>query len=206
MREQVLETARDLVRRGLVEGTSGNVSARVGDDRVCVTPSSLPYTTMTPDDLVIVTLDGGVVEGERSPTTEKDLHLACYRAHPGVNAVIHCHAVFATMFAVARRPIPAVVEEVTVYVGGDVPVCEYRMTGTAELGDEVAGRLGDRSAALLANHGLVTVGSTLDKALHAAALVERTARIVWGARLLGDTHAVPAEADEHFAAVYPFMR
>jgi L-fuculose-phosphate aldolase len=205
-RESVLACAKELARRGMVEGSSGNVSARVDDERVCMTPSSLAYDAMTLDDLVVVDLDGEVLEGERSPTTERSLHLSCYRAYPEIGGVIHSHPIFATMFAVARQPIPAAIEEVTVYVGGDIEVCEYTMTGTDELGDVVAAGLADRAATLLANHGMVTVGATVEKALHAAAVVERTAQIVWGARQLGETHSVPDKVNDDFAGVYRFTR
>ena len=205
-RRAVLDAARVLAARGLVEGTSGNVSARVDEGRVCLTPSSLRYDAMTLEDLVVVGLDGGVLEGDRSPTSEKALHLACYRRYAEIGGVIHSHPVHATMFAVARQPIPAAIEEVAVYIGGDIPVCDYVMTGTDELGDEVAGRLADRAAALLANHGMVTVGATPDAALHAALVVERTAQIVWGARLLGTPHELPAKVNEDFGGVYRFVR
>ncbi len=206
MRERVLATAKAMLEKGLVEGTSGNVSGRMEDGTVCLTPSSIPYETMTLDDLVVADLDGKVVEGERGPTSEKALHLACYRAFPEVGGVIHSHARFATMFAVVREAVPAAIEEVVVHVGGDVPVCEYRTTGTDELGDEVASRLGDRSAVLLANHGMVTIGASPEKALHVAGVVERTAEIVWGARLLGTTHALPEQVNKDFANVYRYMR
>jgi L-fuculose-phosphate aldolase len=206
VKQRVLATAKALLEKGLVEGTSGNVSGRMEDGTICVTPSSIAYETMTPDDLVVLDLDGNVVEGERGPTSEKALHLACYRAFPEVGGVIHSHARFATMFALVREPVPAIIEEVVVHVGGDVPICEYRTTGTDELGDEVASRLGDRSAALLANHGMVTIGSSPEKALHAAGVVERTAEIVWGARALGRAHPLPDKVNEDFANVYRFMR
>jgi len=206
VKERVLATAKALLQKGLVEGTSGNVSGRMEDGTICVTPSSIPYETMTLDDLVVLDLEGKVVEGERGPTSEKALHLACYRAFPEVGGVIHSHARFATMFALVREPVPAAIEEVVVHVGGDVPVCEYRTTGTDELGDEVASRLGDRSAVLLANHGMVTIGATPEKALHAAGVVERTAEIVWGARALGRAHPLPDKVNEDFANVYRFMR
>lgn len=205
-RHAVLDAAHELNRRGLVEASSGNVSARVDEERVCMTPSSILYDAMVLDDLVVVDLDGNVLEGERGPTSEKALHLACYRAYPEIGGVIHSHAVFATMFAVARQPIPAAIEEVAVYVGGEIPVCEYTMTGTDELGDEVASKLADRGATLLANHGMVSVGRDVDDALKIAALVERTAHIVWGARQLGEIGVVPTENNENFGNVYRMMR
>src|SRR5688572_17854698 len=205
--EAVLAAAKRMLAEGLVEGTSGNISGRLPDGLVCLSPSSVPYDTMTLDDLVVVELDGAVVEGHRSPTTEKDLHLSTLRRHPELGAVIHTHAVYATMFALAHEPIPAVIEEVVVYIGGDVPCCEYKGTGSAELGDEVAANLAERGAALLANHGLVTCASTPEKALHNAALVERTAKIVWGARAMGATiHPLPAKVNTDMAGVYRFIR
>ena len=206
-REAVLATAKRMLAAGLVEGTSGNISGRLPDGLVCVTPSSVAYDTMTLDDLVVVEPDGTVVEGTRSPTTEKDLHLATLGRYPELGAVIHSHAVYATMFALAHEPIPAVIEEVVVYLGGDVPCCDYRGTGTAALGEEVAARLADRGAALLANHGLVTCAATPAKALHNAALAERTAKIVWGARAMGATiHPLPAKVGTDMAGVYRYLR
>jgi L-fuculose-phosphate aldolase len=206
-KEAVLETAKKMLADGLVEGTSGNISGRLEGGLVCVTPSSVQYDTMTLEDLVVVDLDGAVVEGERSPTTEKDLHLSTLRRYPELGAVIHTHAVYATMFALAHEAIPAVIEEVVVYLGGDVPCCEYKGTGTVDLGDEVASRLGDRGAALLANHGLVTCAATPQKALFNAALVERTAKIVWGARAMGATiHPLPDKVNIDMAGVYRFIR
>ena len=205
--EALLAAAKKMLEDGLVEGTSGNISGRLEGDRVCLSPSSVPYDTMTLDDLVIVDLDGAVVEGTRSPTTEKDLHLSALRRYPELGCVIHTHAVYATMFALAHEPIPAVIEEVVVYVGGDVPCCDYKGTGSRELGDEVADHLAERGAALLANHGLVTCGSSPETALHNAALVERTAKIVWGARAMGATiHPLPDKVNTDMAGVYRFLR
>ena len=206
-REAVLATAKRMLAAGLVEGTSGNISGRLPDGLVCLTPSSVAYDTMSLDDLVLVDPDGAVVEGTRSPTTEKDLHLSTLRRYPELGAVIHTHAVYATMFALAHEPIPAVIEEVVVYLGGDVPCCRYEGTGTAALGDEVAARLADRGAALLANHGLVTCGPSPEAALHNAALAERTAKIVWGARAMGATvHPLPGKVGTDMAGVYRFLR
>lgn len=205
--EDVLGAAKQMLADGLVEGTAGNISGRLDADRVCLTPSSVDYRAMTLADLVVVDLAGEVVDGDRAPTTEKDLHLSVLRAYPELGSVIHTHAVYATMFALAREPIPAVIEEVVVYVGGDIPCCEYRGTGTRDLGDEVARHLADRGAALLANHGLVTCGSTPAKALHNAALVERTAKIVWGTRAMGaKVHPLPTKVNDDMAGVYRYVR
>jgi L-fuculose-phosphate aldolase len=205
--EDVLAAAKQMLADGLVEGTAGNISARLEDGTVCLTPSSVAYETMTLDDLVVVDLDGAVVRGERGPTSEKDLHLSVLRTYPELGAVIHTHAVYATMFALAREPVPAVIEEVVFYLGGDIPCCEYRGTGTKDLGDEVASKLADRGAALVANHGLVTCASTPAKALHNAALAERTAQIVWGTRAMGGTiNPLPEKAVTDMADVYRLLR
>ena len=206
-KEAVLATAKKMLADGLVEGTSGNISGRLPGGLVCLSPSSVPYDTMTLDDLVVTDLDGTVVEGHRSPTTELDLHLSALRRYPELGAVIHTHAVYATMFALGHEPIPAVIEEVVVYLGGEVPCCEYKGTGSVELGEEVADKLADRGAALVANHGLVTCGSSPEKALHNAALAERTAKIVWGARAMGATiHPLPEKVNTDMAGVYRFIR
>jgi L-fuculose-phosphate aldolase len=208
VRSQVLHVAQAIHAAGLVVGTAGNVSGRMpGGDTVCMTPSSLAYETMTLDDLVIVDLDGNKVgDAGGSPTTEKVLHLDCFKKYPEVGGVVHSHAPYASMFALVREPIPASIEEVVVYIGGDIPVCDYRMTGTDELGEEVSSKLGDRSAALVANHGLVCVGKSAEDALHASLVVERTAQIVWGARQLGTVAEIPAKVQSDFANVYAFVR
>ena len=214
IKEQVVETARALLRAGQVEtalaiwveGTAGNVSARLPDGRVVLTPSSLAYERMEVGDLVVTDLEGRVLEGERAPTTEKALHLACLRRYPELGGVIHSHALHATMFAVTRQPIPCVVEEFQVYVGGEVPVADYRLTGSDELGEEVSRHVENRAAVLMANHGLLTVGLDVWDAFRVACLVERTARLVWGARQLGPLVPLPEETLKRFEPIYGLMR
>ena len=132
--EAVLAAAKDMLAKGLVEGTAGNISARQEDGTVCVTPSSVDYGEMQLEDLMVVDLDGKVVSGSRSPSSELPLHLAAYRAFDDVGSVIHSHPVHATMFAVARQPIPSCIDEFTIYVGGDVRVTEYAMSGNEDVG------------------------------------------------------------------------
>ncbi len=205
IKQALLAVAKEMIVCGLVEGTAGNVSARLPNGHVVLTPSSLDYDTMTLDDLVVTDINGTVLEGTRTPTSEKSLHLACLKKHPDIGAVMHCHAMFATMFAVVRQPIPCVIEEFDVYVGGDVPVADYRMTGSDALAEEVSNRVADRGAVLMANHGLLCVGKNPTDVLKVAKLVERTAKIIWGARLLGDLVPLPQTTLEQFAPLYKLM-
>jgi len=206
VKQELVATAKELLARGLVEGTSGNLSSRLPDGNVVMSPSSYPYDLLGVDDLVVIDMQGNVIAGERPPTTEKALHLACLRQYDDIGAVIHSHALFASMFAVTRQPIPCVIEEFDVFVGGEVPVADYALTGSDELGEEVARWVADRGAVLMANHGLLTVGKNLSQALKVASLVERTAQIVWGARVLGDLVPLPKETLERFAPIYKMMR
>ncbi len=202
----VLATAKEMAAKGLVEGTAGNISARQADGNVCITPSSIDYREMELEDLVVVDMESNVVSGERAPSSELLLHLAVYKAYEDVGSVIHSHPVYATMFAVARQPIPSCIDEFTIYVGGDVRVTEYAMSGRPDVGANAVKALEGRGAALLANHGMVAVAQSPSKALHITALVERSAYIVWGARQLGEIHALPEGVDRKFAGVYEYMR
>lgn len=204
----VLDAAKDMLRRGLVEGTAGNISARRSDGSVVITPSSVDYHDMQLEDLVLIDPVGGVLQAAdgRSPSSEMQLHLACYRAFEDVGSVIHSHPVWATMFAIAHEPIPACIDEFAVYCGGDVRCTEYAASGTPEVGTNAVLALEGRGAALIANHGLVAVGPRPDKVLHITALVERTAQIVWGAKALGGPVAIPEDVNRNFAAVYGYLR
>lgn len=204
----VLDAAKDMLRRGLVEGTAGNISARRADGNVVITPSSVDYRDMQLDDLVLVDADGSVLQAAdgRSPSSEMQLHLACYRAFDDVGSVIHSHPVWATMFAIAHQSIPACIDEFAVYCGGDVRCADYAASGTPDVGTNAVRALEGRGAALIANHGLVAVGPRPDKVLHITALVERTAQIVWGARALGGPVPIPEDVNRNFASVYGYLR
>ncbi|MGO9287115.1 MAG: L-fuculose-phosphate aldolase [Mycobacterium sp.] len=204
----VLAAAKDMLRRGLVEGTAGNISARRQDGNLVITPSSVDYSDMALDDLVVVDPDGAVLHGKdgRHPSSEMQLHLACYQAFDDIGSVIHSHPVWATMFAIAHEPIPACIDEFAVYCGGDVRCTDYAASGTPDVGTNAVKALQGRGAALIANHGLVAVGPRPDKALHITALVERTAQIVWGARALGGPVPIPEDVNRNFAGVYSYLR
>lgn len=206
--EAVLAAAKDMLRRGLVEGTAGNISARQEDGTIVITPSSVDYAEMQLDDLVVIDLDGSTLSAKegRSPSSEKLLHLACYKGFDDVGSVIHSHPVYATMFAITHQDIPACIDEFSIYVGGNVRCSKYAASGTPDVGAEAAEALQGRGAALIANHGMVAVGPSPDKALHITALVERSAQIVWGARVLGSVVPLPQEVDAGFSSIYALLR
>ena len=204
--DEVLAAAKDMLRKGLTAGTSGNVSARTDDGHVVITPSSIDYEEMTLADLVVLDMDGKVVEGTKSPSSEKSVHLASYRRYPEIGSVIHAHPVYASMFAVAREPIPAVIDEFAVFVGGAVPCAEYAMTGTDELGENAADCLADVGSALLASHGTVTVAGSAAQAIHQLGVVERAAQIVWGARALGNVAQLPEQVNTTLSGYYGMIR
>jgi L-fuculose-phosphate aldolase len=204
----VLDAAKEMLRRGLVEGTAGNISARRADGSIVITPSSVDYADMELDDLVLVDPEGAVLQAKdgRHPSSEMQLHLACFSAFDDVGSVIHSHPVWATMFAIAHESIPACIDEFAVYCGGDVRCTDYAASGTPDVGANAVKALEGRGAALIANHGLVAVGPRPDKVLHITALVERTAQIVWGARALGGPVPIPEDVNRNFAAVYGYLR
>jgi L-fuculose-phosphate aldolase len=206
--EAVLAAAKDMLHKGLVEGTAGNISARQEDGNIVITPSSVDYALMQLDDLVVIDPDGHTVSAKdgRSASSEKLLHLACYQAFDDVGSVIHSHPVHATMFAVTRQDIPACIDEFSIYVGGDVRCSEYAASGTPEVGEQAVKALEGRGAALIANHGMVAVGPNPANALHITALVERSAHIVWGARVLGAPVPLPDQVNDGFAAIYGYLR
>ena len=204
--QEVVDAAQEMERAGLVVGTAGNVSGRRVDGAICLTPSSTPYRDVTAANLAVLDPDGEHLGGSGKPSTEKAMHLACYRAFGEVGGVVHCHPPYASMFAVSHQPIPSSIEEVLIYVGGDVPVADYATTGTQELANEVVRHLGDRGAVLMANHGLLCVGKSPADALHTALVVEHTARIMFGARILGGVKPLSGKIAQDFAGVYSYIR
>ncbi|MEU6808594.1 class II aldolase/adducin family protein [Streptomyces sp. NPDC046831] len=180
--EALVATARRTVADGLVVGTSGNVSVRVGDT-VLVTPSGVPYDRLTPDDVTGVDLDGRRVLGTLGPTSELPLHLALYRG-TDASAVVHTHAVHATAVSTLVTELPAI-HYMTAALGGPVRVAPYATYGTEELAANMLRALDGRSGCLLQNHGTVTCGASLDQAY------DRTAQLEWMCRVWLTASSVP---------------
>ncbi|MEM3926621.1 MAG: class II aldolase/adducin family protein [Desulfurococcaceae archaeon] len=184
-----------LEERWLNYGRSGNVSVYVRETgHVLMTPSGLHKAKLRPEDIIVMTLDGKVIEGTLPPTVEYPLHTSIYKVYDYINAVIHAHTIYATALAAVREPLPPVIEEIVIYVGGEVRVADYAHFGSKELAENVVKALEGRKAALLANHGVVACGKNLEEALEILVLVERAAQVYILSKLIGKPYLIPEES------------
>jgi L-fuculose-phosphate aldolase len=174
MRKSLIATARNMDRAGFSVAKSGNVSCRC-EAGFLITPTALPYAAMKPNDLLVLSLDGKVLEGERTPSSEWRFHAGVYRARPEAQAIVHTHSPNAAALSCARKSIPAFHYTVALAGGPDIRCAEYATFGTQELADNVVKALEGRRAALLANHGVIAFGATLDAAWMLATEVESLA-------------------------------
>jgi len=192
---------RQLAAQGLIAGRDGNLSVRLSAGRVLVTPSGFIKSLVTPADMVEVDLDGKPLRRtSRKPTSELELHLRILRHRPDVDAVVHAHPPAATGFAVAGQTIPGNLLPELIFVVGPVPLVPFGMPGTPELGDRVVPYLKGHDALLLASHGAVTLGATLDEAWIRMESLEHAARIIAAARAIGEPQPLPAGVVERLKA------
>ncbi|ODS59135.1 MAG: hypothetical protein ABS36_03075 [Acidobacteria bacterium SCN 69-37] len=187
LREDIVEIGRRLWLRGFVASNDGNISVRVADDRVLMTPTAVSKGFMTPDMMVITDMDGTLVSGApgRKPSSEIKMHLVAYRQRPDVKAVVHAHPPLATGFAVAGIPLDRAVLAEVVTTLGSIPIAEYATPSTQELPDAVKPYVGAHDGLLLANHGALALGADLFGAYYKMETIEHFARISLVARQLG---------------------
>jgi L-fuculose-phosphate aldolase len=189
LRDELVTTARRMSDLGLTPGMSGNVSVR-SPAGFLVTPSGMPYSEIVADDTVEMTFDGKVRPGQKTPSTEWRLHRDILGARTDVQAIVHTHSLFCTTMSMLRRAIPAVHYMVVLAGSDEIPCAQYATFGSAELALEAVKALRGGNACLLANHGMVALGSTLAGALRLAAEVETLAGQYWHAAQLGEPHVL----------------
>lgn len=178
LRRSVLSAAKEAFHGGLVSATAGNYSCFDPNLNVmAITPSGRGYESMTEHDIVIITLEGQLVEGIHKPSSETPMHTMIYRKRPDIRGIAHTHSPYATSFATLGREIPVILIEMVAFLEGDAQVAKYAPPSSEELGLRVLEKLQDRKATLLESHGVVAVGETLEKALMAATIVEDAAKI-----------------------------
>ena len=189
-REELARASRRLAAEGLVLGTAGNLSIRAGD-RVAVTPTGAQLAELEAPHVTIVDLEGRVVDGALAPTSELDLHLGIYRRYEA-GAVVHTHAPMATALSCVLDELPCVHYQMLL-LGGTVRVAPYATFGTPELAESVVAALDGRTAALMANHGAIAFGATLEQAVELSLLLEWACTVYWRAAALGEPRALGEE-------------
>jgi L-fuculose-phosphate aldolase len=188
LRAEVSHVAKQLIASGLVTETSGNVSARTPEGDVLVTPSGVDYETLGPEDVVLVDVEGVVLEGTLEPSSETPMHTGIYRARSDVDAVVHTHSIYATTLACLGWSIPPVHYMLTTLSeDGEIPLAPYTTYGTEELAGYASEVLGEsRNACLLQNHGTITVGSSPGEAFSRTIVLEEMAEVYYRTRIAGE--------------------
>jgi L-ribulose-5-phosphate 4-epimerase len=188
LRQIVCELHAELPSNNLVAWTSGNISARDPDSNlVVIKPSGIKFPDLRPENMVVVNIDGQIVEGSYKASSDTASHCYIYRHMPNVNGIVHTHSRFATAFATHGRSIPCITTAMGDEFGGDIPCGGFALIGGQEIGQIVVETLqGSRSpACLLQSHGVFTVGTTAEKAVKAAVMTEDNAAIAWASLLMG---------------------
>ncbi len=204
IKREVLDSCHWLVEHGyLGQLTSGgNISARVpGEKNVIITPSGKSYFSLKPNDMCVIDFDQNPIEGSLSPSIEAGMHIGIYQNRPDVNAVVHTHQTFASVLAVIGKPIPALLDEITVEIGHVVDIVPYAYSGTAELVNNVIGKLDNKCHCyLMQNHGALSLGTDMPRAMKNAELLEHVATIYYHALASGEEiPKLPAAAIDYFA-------
>ncbi len=196
LRADIVEVGRRMYARAYTASNDGNISVRLGADRLLMTPKSVCKGFMTPDMMCITDLEGRKLQGDRDPSSEMLMHLEVYRQRPEVQAVVHAHPPIATGFAVAGIPLNRAVLAEVLTTLGSVPIAEYATPSTAELPQAVRKYITAHDGMLLANHGALTVGSDLFAAYFKMETIEHFAKISLVARLLGNENLIAREEVE----------
>ncbi|TFH02184.1 MAG: class II aldolase/adducin family protein [Candidatus Thorarchaeota archaeon] len=203
-KKELLDICLKMVENDLVIGSSGNASVRV-DDHVVITPSSIHYTEMKAEDMVVLDLNGAVVEGSKNPSVEWQMHLELYNNRSIAGAVVHTHSIYASAMAVLNESLPPIIDETVPKLGSHIRVSEYAIPGTKQLGTNVGKAIEERSAALIANHGAVCIAKTLEKALHLSIVLERTCKIYMISKQRGTPKHLPDEVVEDEQDLWEMM-
>ncbi|MHA1338165.1 MAG: class II aldolase/adducin family protein, partial [Promethearchaeota archaeon] len=149
---------------------------------------------------------GNIIEGNRNPSIEKNMHLKVYKEREDINAIIHAHSIFSTILSTLKYSIPPIIEELIPYVGGEIMVAEYAEAGSEELAENVLKQLGDKNAVLLANHGNLCCGSHLEGAYTVLTYVERAAKIYYMAKIIGDPNLLPEDTVDYEKDIFELFK
>ncbi|MGA2530601.1 MAG: class II aldolase/adducin family protein [Acidimicrobiales bacterium] len=202
-RVEIARTGVRLEAEGLLSTTSGNISSWVGEGLIAITPTSIRYQEIRPEDVVITDLNGQVVDGERRPSSELPFHTTLYRSRADIGAVVHTHSTFATALAIMHRPIPAIHYNIAAFGVDEIPLVPYATFGSDELAANIEAIMNSGTGgALLANHGAVAVAAELQKAAKNAALLEFLATAYYHTLVLGGGVVLASAEIAHVIELY----
>jgi L-ribulose-5-phosphate 4-epimerase len=192
LKKEVNKAHISLKENRLVMWTSGNVSARdLKTNLVVIKPSGVPYDKLSPDNLVVVDLNGKVIDGNLKPSVDMATHLYIYRNMPDVMSIIHTHSTYASAFAAIGKPIPVCLTAMADFFGSDIPVGELVLIGEEKIGKEIVRKIGNSKAIIMKNHGPFTIGKSVREALKAAIFLEESAKTLIMAKILGKPQSIP---------------
>jgi L-fuculose-phosphate aldolase len=188
----VCEAGKKLIANSLVGGTWGNISCRIDETRMAITPSGMSYETLTPEDVAIVDFssDKATWEGEHKPSAEMKLHIAIYQKRKEIGAVIHSHSMNASTVAVARREVPPILDDMVQIIGPTIRVAEYALPSTKKIVKKTLAALKGRNAALMANHGAVCIGRDMEEAFTCTFVLEKTCKAFIESEFLGGAKTI----------------
>ena len=190
IKQEILEGGERLLKEGLVARTWGNISIRVDETHMLITPSGRPYEELTDDDIVLVNYHTSKYEGSVKPSSEKELHCEIYRTRKAVHAVIHTHQMNASTVAAAHREVPPILDDMAQIIGPSVRVAEYALPSTKKITKKTVKALKGRNAALMANHGAVCIGRDLDEAFVVCQVLEKACKAFIEAEFLGGAKGI----------------
>ncbi|MGQ4872667.1 MAG: class II aldolase/adducin family protein [Promethearchaeia archaeon] len=203
LKKEVVKAAKAIYQKGLVENNEGNVSVRNGKkEEIFITPTANQYEMLTEDQIVHLAFDGTPLSSGKLPSTEAKLHLAIYKARPKVRCVIHTHSTYATIVSVVRKSIPILMEEQVIYLGGAINIAPYGEAHTQNLAESALKALSYKNGSLLANHGVIVCGKSTTEAIKFAELIEKLAKIYWGALHIGEPFILDNQNLEQFKNMF----
>lgn len=198
MQAEVCNVAKEMYTSGLVAGTWGNISARIDDEYMVLTPSGMDYEKLVPEEMVIVNLRTLEYEGNLKPSIEAAMHAAIFLDRPEIHGSMHTHSTYALTVATAGKDLPPICDDQVQILGGDIRLSPYTLPGTKEMADEVVKALKGRCGALIANHGAVTVGRTLREAFTASQVLEKAAMVYVNCQSIGGPRRISEKDIEFF--------
>jgi L-fuculose-phosphate aldolase len=190
LREQIIKGGERLLKEGLVARTWGNISMRVNDTHMLITPSGRPYEELTIQDIVLVNYYTSAYEGDVKPSSEKELHCEIYRTRKEIHAVIHTHQMNASTVAAAQREVPPILDDMAQIIGPTIRVAEYALPSTKKITKRTVRALKGRNAALMANHGAVCIGRDLEEAFVVCQVLEKACKAFIEAEFLGGAKSI----------------